>query len=408
MARSLIDRGASVGIRSNDDLLPLQLAIAHEDCPSSFSNLLGDVNVKGKGGETALHVAARMQKATEVENLITKFGALVNVLNNDGETPLNPAPIHNPPASTAIFQTGANKKSDKDVKDELRVCQLLISQNFDGSFLFTEESQTERFFGKDLCAAINEIELNLHRISINKAEKYKIAVAIAVIVELEESFQSCKDLWLLIVEKARHFVDIWLGGFDKEGVFEFAEDLLTSKNLAREELGSNNQPLADRAEAQTRDSATTELADTTTLSTKSQTKPGDLYFVPSSVLDRQKDGLDRNSRSPIQNLTPDDGIFSSTLPKKSSWRLGRKIQSKFQSKFEKTKPREALAKSGRLVEGHSSEAVNPSLAPNVPISAFEKSVPYDTTPKPKATLPEVVKQRQSFGYGQDSSALVEL
>jgi hypothetical protein len=289
------------------------------------------------------------------------------------------APIHNPPASTAIFQTGANTKSDKDIGDELRVRRLVALQNFDGSFLFDGEGHIESVFGKDFCTTIHEIELNLYQISINQAEKYKIAVAIAIIVELEESFQSCKDLWLMIIGKARHFVDIWLGGFEKERVFDFAKDLLALNNFARAELGFNNQPPADRAEDQTReiaarDYAATTLADTTTSSTKSQTKPEELYFLSNSVLDSPADGLDENSRSLIQYLTPDDGTSSSTPPKKSSWRLGRKIQSKFQSKFEKTKAREATTKSGRRrVEEYGSEPVDLPFAPNVPISAVERS-----------------------------------
>lgn len=368
------------------------------------------------------------------------------------------APIHNPPASTAIFQTGAITKSDKDIGDQSRVRRLVALQNFDGSFHFDGEGHIESFFGKDFCTAIHEIELNLYKISINQAEKYKIAVAIAIIVELEESFQSCKDLWLLIVKKARHFVDIWLGGFEKEQVFDFAKDLLALNNIAREGLGLNNQPLADWAEDQTRDSAATKLADTTTWSTKSQTKPEELHFVPNSVLDSPGDGLHENSRSLIQNITLDDGTSSSTPPKKSSWKLGRKIQSKFQSKFEKTKSREATTKSGRRpVEEHGSEPVDPPLAPNVPISAFERSgqtsfeqlsqttaparsgknnmdfsekdmMPkqktqrvhdpyaidfwdkdeYEAAPKPKAALSDVANGRQILGWGQDGSALAEL
>jgi hypothetical protein len=268
-------------------------------------------------------------------------------------------------------------KSDKAIEDEVWVRRLVALQNFDGSFLFDEEDHIESFFGKDFCTAIHEIELNLHQISDNQAEKYNIAVAIAIIVELEESFQSCKDLWLLIIEKARHFVNIWLGGFEKERVFDFAKDLLALNNFAREELGLNNQPPATWAEDQTQeipplDPAPKTLADTTTLLTKSQTKPKELYFVPNSVLDSPADGPHENLRSLIQNLTPDDSTSSLTPPKKSSWKLGQKIQSKFQSKFEK--PREATTKSGRRrVEEHSTKPVYPPLAPNLPLFSWERS-----------------------------------
>jgi hypothetical protein len=140
------------------------------------------------------------------------------------------APIHNPPASTAILPTETNTpKSTEDVEKESLVRRLLTLQSFDGSFLFTE-GHLESSFGKEFCTATHELELNLHQISINQAEKYKVAVAIAIIVELEERYQSCRDLWLLIVEKARHFVDIWLGGFEKENLFEFVKDLLKSEN----------------------------------------------------------------------------------------------------------------------------------------------------------------------------------
>jgi ankyrin repeat protein len=94
MAKSLIIRGATVDIRSENDELPLQLAAAHENCPLSICNLLGDVNSKGREGEMPLHIAARTQAATEVENLVTKFGALVDLKNNRGETPLHLAVRH--------------------------------------------------------------------------------------------------------------------------------------------------------------------------------------------------------------------------------------------------------------------------------------------------------------------------
>jgi hypothetical protein len=239
-------------------------------------------------------------------------------------------------------------KSDKAIEDEVWVRRLVALQNFDGSFLFDEEDHIESFFGKDFCTAIHEIELNLHQISDNQAEKYNIAVAIAIIVELEESLQSCKDLWLLIVEKARHFVNIWLGGFEKERVFDFAKDLLALNNFAREELGLNNQPPATWAEDQTQE------------------------IPPLDPAPKTLDGPHENLRSLIQNLTPDDSTSSLTPPKKSSWKLGQKIQSKFQSKFEK--PREATTKSGRRrVEEHSTKPVYPPLAPNLPLFSWERS-----------------------------------
>jgi hypothetical protein len=161
------------------------------------------------------------------------------------------APIHNPPASTAILPTGTNTpKSTEDIEKESLVRRLLTLQSFDGSFLFTE-GHLESFFRKEFCIATHELELNLHQISINQAEKYKVAVAIAIIVELEERYQSCRDLWLLIVEKARHFVDIWLRGFEKENLFEFVKDLLKSDN--REQV---LDPIRDR-EARRQETTTT-------------------------------------------------------------------------------------------------------------------------------------------------------
>lgn len=75
---------------------------------------------------------------------------------------------------------------------------------------------------------LDRLEPSLLRYSSDPAaqdapSRHRLAVTIALIIVLEENFQSCRDLWVLMMEKARSYVVLRLQFDDKQKVFQFAE-----------------------------------------------------------------------------------------------------------------------------------------------------------------------------------------
>ena len=93
VAELLLLRGANAKKTSILERSVLQIAASHPDCPDRLWALLGDVNTLDKNGQGALHLAAKSQRITEVENLLA-HGADTELRNTTSETALHLAIRH--------------------------------------------------------------------------------------------------------------------------------------------------------------------------------------------------------------------------------------------------------------------------------------------------------------------------
>jgi len=86
--KHFISQGANVNAKGRGDDTPLHLAVSrlNVDAVKLLISKGADVNVRGRNGDTPLHVAIARGK-TEVAKLLVSQGADVNVRGSSGYTP---------------------------------------------------------------------------------------------------------------------------------------------------------------------------------------------------------------------------------------------------------------------------------------------------------------------------------
>jgi hypothetical protein len=130
------------------------------------------------------------------------FGVRTGTPNTDlpppGPFQTASAPLFNLPASTALLSAQRHTpKSDQDRYGEQVVWDLLAFQSFDGSFKVDSLDQLKDL-GHEFALTVRKLEFDIH---------FQVAMSIAIVVLLEEKFQFCRDLWVLMRDKARAYVD---------------------------------------------------------------------------------------------------------------------------------------------------------------------------------------------------------
>jgi hypothetical protein len=86
----------------------------------------------------------------------------------------------------------------EDVKKaETYVRRVVQFQRSDGCFEFPTQDNAKKCLCPEVFSIVNDL---LAEVSFN------MAVTMALVGLLEERFQQCKDLWLLVVEKAKNYV----------------------------------------------------------------------------------------------------------------------------------------------------------------------------------------------------------
>ncbi|KAH7064338.1 von Willebrand factor type A domain-containing protein [Paraphoma chrysanthemicola] len=109
------------------------------------------------------------------------------------------APVYNPPASTSLLQNvGAAAKTAEERAAEDFVRGLLAFQRSDGCFDFNSEVSVETTLGSSLLGVVMELNAKLNALNTS--------VTIALVVLLEEQFQTCQGLWTLMVRKAKEYI----------------------------------------------------------------------------------------------------------------------------------------------------------------------------------------------------------
>lgn len=111
------------------------------------------------------------------------------------------APNSNLPASGSLLYDPLKQPKTKEHReDELTVRSILAYQSFNGSFDHRSTDDMNTLLGGGFMTAVSNIERTSDR------DKH-LALTAAIIIVLELKFQSCKDLWSLVVVKARAFID---------------------------------------------------------------------------------------------------------------------------------------------------------------------------------------------------------
>jgi hypothetical protein len=108
------------------------------------------------------------------------------------------APRYNPPASSALLSTSAAPIKPEDVKEAEALVRCVIQfQQSDGCFDFRTHENVKKTLGQEVFNIVTELLVEV---------SFKMAVTITLVALLEERFEQCKDLWLLVVQKAKDYV----------------------------------------------------------------------------------------------------------------------------------------------------------------------------------------------------------
>jgi hypothetical protein len=171
-------------------------------------------------------------------------------------------PNFNAPASTwTIPARSAALKSAQDTANEAMVNRLVNFQSFAGSFGFDFSlNEANDLFGNSFVQVIETLQTNEALVQYSSTSPAILAATIATIVLLEVRFQSCKDLWTLMVSKARAYVDGHVPKDHREVLYKLAKNQLLLDS--RLDLSSNmhedkQQPLRGFTQA---DSIVTSLS----------------------------------------------------------------------------------------------------------------------------------------------------
>ncbi|KAJ4175810.1 hypothetical protein NW767_015662 [Fusarium falciforme] len=109
------------------------------------------------------------------------------------------APIFNPPASTSlVHNVRPAAKTPDELAAEQFIYRLVHVQLSDGRFSFSDDDSVKTTLGLPFLRLVTSLRSKL--ISIDPA------VTIAIVALLEEQFQSCRDLWVLMVRKAADYI----------------------------------------------------------------------------------------------------------------------------------------------------------------------------------------------------------
>lgn len=108
-------------------------------------------------------------------------------------------PVFNPAASTSLLQNmGAAAKTAEQIVAENFVRGLLVFQNADGHFVFNNEKILEKSLGSPFVSVVIGLRAKL--------DVFDTIVTIAIIALLEDQFQICQGLWVLMIQKAESYI----------------------------------------------------------------------------------------------------------------------------------------------------------------------------------------------------------
>ncbi|EPE34330.1 vWA-like protein [Glarea lozoyensis ATCC 20868] len=109
------------------------------------------------------------------------------------------APSFNMPASSAMHPIESLPiKSAQQIADEDKICNLLYFQSFDGSFKFDNMEHLKAHMGDGFATIVQHLQ---------DQTSFVVAVTVGVMLLLEEKFEHCRSLWMLVHKKATDYLE---------------------------------------------------------------------------------------------------------------------------------------------------------------------------------------------------------
>ncbi|XP_044719858.1 uncharacterized protein HRG_06447 [Hirsutella rhossiliensis] len=148
------------------------------------------------------------------------------------------APVYNPPASTFIVENESTEsKTAGELAAERLVSSLLVFQKSDGSFVFNSNEKIKTMLGPSFfqIAAGLKTKLAFGDSATARATVPDAILTVAIVALLEEQFQACQALWVLMVRKAKDYISgCTLNGTAEELVWEAKQDMRTMGSVMDE------------------------------------------------------------------------------------------------------------------------------------------------------------------------------
>lgn len=167
-----------------------------------------------------------------------------DLTRNVGECHPSSAPLPTLAPGADSGMQKATPKSNQERDGEQIIRKLVDFQEFDGSFKLGGDTpnQLKIILGVEFVSAVCDIHKFLGRRAPDEGKE--LAATVAMIVLLELKFQLCKDLWTMVVTKARHYIDRRLiSRVTMEKVWDIARERLQNLQVPAQTNTSN--PLAD-------------------------------------------------------------------------------------------------------------------------------------------------------------------
>jgi hypothetical protein len=201
--------------------------------------------------------------------------------------------------------------SAQDTANKELIGRLLSFQTSTGYFVFDIFlMDANALFGKIFVEAIKT--LNTSKVLIQRPSNNAaiLAATIATIILLEVRYQSCKDLWILTVSKARSYVDVQVPKGDREDLYKLAKSLLVLDSSK----ATPPKTAAPTSEAQ---------APTTTISPLSRRS----FFGRDGMKRLRQTKGEAESQSPIIIDNSKKEEASSARPSRRSWKSIKSFRS---------------------------------------------------------------------------------
>jgi ankyrin repeat protein len=123
----LLDHGANIEARDNENRTPLYMASRFNADPSVIRLLLdrgADIEARGINGGTPLHAAAALNFEPSVIELLLNYGSDVNAKDSIGITPLHWAAAYNLESVVELLLDRGAEVAEVNVRDNGRVTPL--------------------------------------------------------------------------------------------------------------------------------------------------------------------------------------------------------------------------------------------------------------------------------------------
>jgi hypothetical protein len=165
--------------------------------------------------------------------------------DDDDDDPLSSyrtfAPVFNPPASTSLLQhVGVAAKTAEETAAEEFVRGLLVFQKSDGCFAFSNEKTVKTTLGSSFLSVVTGLEAKL--------DVFDTIVTIALVALLEEQFQICQALWVLMVRKAKDYISACSLGPSADALMQEARNRIKSIPSVMQEIKNVENAVATAIE----------------------------------------------------------------------------------------------------------------------------------------------------------------